>query len=231
MTTLSYDFFICAVCGEEAQFSFLRSTNEMGYADLDLRPPEMARSTIDFWIRECEGCGYCAEDLEEATPEVVEIVRGEAFAAFREGLGDLDRLATRFRTAAFIAAEQGHHSAAFDHTLHEAWVHDDRRDRVRAAAARLNAVDHMHQVQSELEELFRDGADAVVEADLLRRAGEFERAEAVCREALDAGRNENVTEVLEFELELCAKEDADCHTLGEVFERDSGRPDDGWLGE
>ena len=121
--------------------------------------------------------------------------------------------------AAFIAAERGSLAEAFQHTLHEAWVHDDTGDTVRASAARLNALDLLNLVHQEGDRIFEEhGSDTVMAADLLRRAGEFERAAQVCSEALaDPGIN-GVRQVLEFELGLCDKADAECHSLGEVFE-------------
>lgn len=36
----------CAVCGKESEQITLASTNTFGSPDLDLRPPEMKRSTM-----------------------------------------------------------------------------------------------------------------------------------------------------------------------------------------
>ena len=48
----------CSVCGETTEQPVLMSTNSWGYPDLDLRPPEMQRSTMHVWIQECPHCGY-----------------------------------------------------------------------------------------------------------------------------------------------------------------------------
>jgi hypothetical protein len=39
------------------------TTNEIGSRDLDNRPAEMMRSTIQYWICRCPKCGYCAPDI------------------------------------------------------------------------------------------------------------------------------------------------------------------------
>ena len=58
---------VCYVCGKMSEQMVLVSTNQFGYPDLDLRPPEMERSTMDWWIEECPHCGYVAPDLSEKT--------------------------------------------------------------------------------------------------------------------------------------------------------------------
>jgi hypothetical protein len=218
MTTIVEKVATCSVCGDEAQMTIMGSTNQFGFPDLDLRPPEMARSTIWMWLQECPGCGYCAEDIENVDPASREIVRSDPFIKLRESVEDLHEVARKFRIAAFIAAERGFPAAAFQHTLHEAWVHDDCQDTVRASAARLNAVDHINQAHRDQIRLYDDeGADAAMVAELLRRAGEFTRSQEICQKALDEGCADHVQKVLEFELRLCASQDADCHTMEEVF--------------
>jgi hypothetical protein len=223
MTTFVEKSVTCSVCGERAQVTIMGSTNQFGYPDLDLRPPEMARSTIWMWLQECPGCGYCAEDIKEVDPEARAIANGNAFIKLRESIADLHDVARRFRTAAFIAAERGFPAAAFQHTLHEAWVHDDCQDDVRASAARLNAVDHINQAHRDQIRLYDDeGADAAMIAELLRRAGEFQRGEGICRATLDDECADHVRQILRYELELCSARDAGCHTMEEVFGGDHG---------
>ena len=222
MTTFVEKEAVCGACGETVEVTLMGSTNRFGYPDLDLRPPEMMRSTMWMWLKECTNCGYCAEDIGEIEPEEKAIVLGDSFIKLRQSIGDLDDMARRFRAAAFIAAERGFHASAFQHTLHEAWAHDDCQDTVRASAARLNAVDLMNQVHREGTKLFDDGgADAAIAADLLRRGSKFERSSEVCRKALDEACADHAQQVLEFELELCAAHDVGCHTMEEVFAGDS----------
>ncbi len=217
MTTLHRLTVTCAVCGCETEVSIIGSTIHLGAPDLDLRPPEMARSTIWLWVQECPACGYCALNIGEAEPGAQVIVESAAFVDFRAGLAELPHLARAFRTAAFIAAERLRHAEAFHHTLHEAWVHDDAGDAVRASAARLNAVDFLNLVHLDGDTLLeQEGADAVMAADLLRRAGAFDRAAELCTQALASPCDDGVRPVLEYELALCARRDDERHTMGEV---------------
>jgi hypothetical protein len=196
------------------------STNQMGFPDLDFRPPEMMRSTMGSWVHECPGCAYCGESLDEADAEIVAIVKGDAFQSFRAGAADFAQPAKKFHSAAFIAAEAGSLADAFHHTLHEAWSHDDSGDTVRAKAASLNAVDLMNQARGEGRCLFEeDGANDAVAADMLRRAGEFDRAVDACRKALPGRCEEAVQRLLSFQLELCKMSDTAAHTMEEVLNR------------
>ena len=216
MTTFVEQRVTCAVCGHESEFNALGSTNQFGHPDLDTRPPEMARSTMPWWLQECPSCGYCSESIGEVSWGARVIVESAAFADFRAGLAELPKLARTFRTAAFIAAECGRYADAFHHTLHEAWVYDDLGDTVRASAARLNAVDFFKLVSLEEEYFDEWGDDAPVQVDLLRRAGAFERAAEICTRWLDGHCNWEVRKILEFELALCQRRDAERHSMGEL---------------
>lgn len=220
MTTFIEQRVTCAVCGHDSEFDGLGSTNEMGYPDLDTRPPEMARSTMIWWLQECPSCGYCSEYIGQVSFGERVIVESPAFADFRAGLAELPDLARVFRTAAFIAAERGLNAEAFHHTLHEAWVHDDLGDTVRATAARLNAVDFMNLAHQEHETVVdEDGFDEAVKVDLLRRAGAFDRAAEICEGVLTHTRHTGVGPIMAFELGLCRKRDAKAHTMDEVPDR------------
>ena len=218
MTTIFSDVVTCVVCGREVEVTMIGSTNQFGSPDLDFRPPEMMRSTMGCWLHECPGCGYCAECLDEADAKTVAIVKGDAFQSFRSGAADFAQPAKKFHFAAFIASEAGNLIEAFHHTLHEAWSHDDEGDSVRANAARLNAVDLLNHAQREGKHLFEeDGAADAVAAELLRRAGEFERAASICKIALSGHCNEVVQRLLAIQFDLCKMEDTAGHTIDEVL--------------
>ncbi len=54
----------CTICGTESKFNIITSTNSFGSPDLDLRPPEMRRSTMWLWIQRCPCCNYVNYDVE-----------------------------------------------------------------------------------------------------------------------------------------------------------------------
>jgi len=220
MTTVHRHDVTCSVCGHQSETMVIGSTNQFGASDLDSRPPEMMRSTIDYWLQECPSCGCCAVYLAKLDPRVPDVVRRPAFRAMREGLGELSESARKFRTATFIACELGDYSGAFLRALHEAWVHDDEGDSIRARAVRLDAIDFLHQVHRGGLRVYPEiGADELVTVDLFRRAGEFDRAAAICSDVLSKPCSNEVRAVLEFQRKLCDLRDAGCHTMDEVFGR------------
>ena len=64
MTTIRDQTIECPVCGREVSIYLLMSTNAMGYADLDLRPPEMQRSTMYQTTTMCY-CGNVFESMSK----------------------------------------------------------------------------------------------------------------------------------------------------------------------
>ena len=67
----------CSVCGHTSPQPMLASTNTMGYPDLDLRPAEMQRSTMNTWILECPHCGYAAHDLGDELESPKDLLKSE----------------------------------------------------------------------------------------------------------------------------------------------------------
>ncbi len=88
MTTIVTETVKCGCCGKKSKQRGLGSTNQFGSADLDLRPPPMARDTMEYWLQTCPGCGLVAEDLAAETPAVADLVRSDAYRR-----GGLDRAA------------------------------------------------------------------------------------------------------------------------------------------
>jgi ribosomal protein L37E len=60
MTTYTRKEVTCANCGAQSSHATLGSTNEFGSPDLDLRPPQMMRATMNAWLQECPACGLVA---------------------------------------------------------------------------------------------------------------------------------------------------------------------------
>src|SRR5262245_66304931 len=84
----------CSVCGTSSRQDILTSTNIVGSPDLDLRPPEMKRSTMDAWLQECPNCGFVSGNLAEAERGSRKILSTEPNALLR---GKRDRSLIRRR--------------------------------------------------------------------------------------------------------------------------------------
>jgi hypothetical protein len=157
----------------------LTSTNTFGgTADLDLRPPEMHRSTMDLWLQECRSCGYVAVDLSEDGSEARETVASDAYRAL-DPADPSKALIGRFLKRALLDEGLGRTGDAAEHVLCAAWAADDAADR-SAAEYRSRAADLFVAAASALPE----GSDEAVKTrartvDMLRRAGRWAEAVAL----------------------------------------------------
>ena len=218
MTTRAAEVVTCANCGAESEQAVVMSTNEFGSPDLDLRPPEGRRSTIDTLLQLCPGCGRVAYELEEADPAVLPGVL--ASEAYRAALVSAEhpKLSRRFLAFAVAMEAAGDIRAAGQALLHAAWVCDDAGVEEAAAGCRRQAAEAWSRFGGGAD----DSACATVAAqrvDALRRAGDHEEAAAACEAALGMpGAKSFLGEVLRFQKRLIEEGDAGRHTVAEVGE-------------
>jgi len=209
----------CAVCGAASEQTSMLSTNTFGAPDLDARPPEMLRSTIAWWVHECPGCGYCAEDLGEAPAGAAEVVRSQAY---RQQLDDprAPELARRFLCAALIAeADRGPGAPALVQALvNAAWACDDAEDAEGAVRCRLRAASALGALRA-AGGSYMEGdpsEDDTLLADLYRRTGSFEEAGAAARAGLAHAVDGFHRGLLELQLRLISARDVSAHACDEV---------------
>ncbi|MCC6741543.1 MAG: hypothetical protein IT452_21070 [Planctomycetia bacterium] len=212
MTSYHKAALICTVCGKESEHLVLMSTNMMEPPDLDSRPGEMQRSTMDCWVQECQSCGYCAQHISEITSRAVaDILHGDRYRAERMRT-DLPDLSRRFVCASVVEEELGLFHRAAIHRLHAAWVCDDsdsgdgsadqRAECLRLAALAMKAG---QRIQSD------PAHQALVLADVARRARMFDRAIELCNEFMPQARP-RLRRLLEFQRALAQQQDLDGHT-------------------
>jgi hypothetical protein len=208
----------CACCGHQSQHLVMGSTNQMGSPDLDLRPPEMERSTMDCWLQECEACHYTAPDLKDAPPaQAKDIVASAVYGAVLND-AQYPGLARRFLAYALLMDHSADHAAGLAR-LHAAWVCDDADLAQLAVRCRSDAAQTLLRTKP-----FEDSGDAVtrgtVVVDVLRRARLFDQAE---KERVDllalASASGIVRDVLEFEGELIRQQDDVRYTVADLPER------------
>jgi len=167
MTTIMDATVEGAVCGTVSSHMVVWSTNTFGWADLDMRPPEMQRSTIPYWVQQCPSCGYCAADISESPPGVAGVVATEGYRSQLED-ASYPALAKSFLCSALIAEHEGDFSAAGWSALHAAWACDDAGDDAAASNCRSQAIDFFRRARA-IDQPFSDGIDVehVLLADLL----------------------------------------------------------------
>lgn len=210
MTTVYQDTVKCYVCGKESKQNVLGSTNSFGSQDLDLRPPEMMRGTMEYWAHECPYCGYIAKNINLGT------VVTEAWLARVEFINANNiefksELAKRCYKQHLINLEDVNKHKAFAVILNAAWACDDAQDIENAVLCRNLALDLI----DELIEKEDDPSTLMLQKiDLLRRSNQFNRA---LEEFSDIFMDNNLLQViLDFQLEKVKNHDNACYTVEDV---------------
>ena len=200
----------CAVCGKTSIRMILASSNTFGAPDLDLRPSEMMRSTMSWWVQECPHCGYVSKSLEDRTQVDAAWLRQEEYVSC-DGLNLPSNLARRFYKFYRINLADGSHGAAFYAALHAAWVCDDEKDRENAVLCRKLALKEMDVLRDQVwdnEELL------VLRADILRRAGLFQE---LLREYESMSWKEALHgKIIAFQLRKARAGDDRCYRISDV---------------
>lgn len=216
MTTYFREDVTCAVCHKASAHNVLGSTNTFGSPDLDLRPAEMQRSTMHAWLQRCPHCNYIASDLAELAGDTA-LVSG---AAYRDVLNDpgFSELARWFLAHALLF-ESSDPCVAARARLRAAWVCDDSLQPERAVACRDLAAACFTNCKP-----FEDSEPGVTQGavfvDVLRRAGQFERAVSECDALLACGNAKGVLrQVLEYQRRLAERRDTAVHSVDEVVNK------------
>jgi hypothetical protein len=204
----------CAHCGTESEQTALGSTNAFGSSDLDLRPPEMKRSTMSTWVQVCPSCGYVAPNLATPVPDRDVLTS----TLYRDQLDDnrYPELARRFLAWSLLLAGTNPDLAG-QACLYAAWVCDDHGPAELAAACRSRAAEHIERGKP-----FPDTQQGVtrgaVLVDILRRAGRFAEAGKECEALLACTSARDILrQVLEFQQGLIARGDIAAHAVQEAL--------------
>ena len=200
----------CAVCGAKSEQLSLISTNAFGSPDLDLRPPEMERSTMEYWAQKCSRCGYVADRLDTAPRIHLPFLKKDEYKKCL-GLTFKSELAKTFFQQYLIQLAEKDAQKAFYAVLHAAWACDDEEDEENAVLCRKYAL-------AEMDELLKKGEDETLliqRADLLRRAGLFEKViedyeGCTCSEEL-------LTRIAHFQVKRAYEGDISCYTVEDAM--------------
>lgn len=213
MTTLARQLMSCSVCGKETEFRQILGTNAFGSPDLDLRPPEMQRSTIPLWVQECPNCGYVNQTIGNKLPDGADesLLRSERYKNC-DDIPFLSETAKRFyRYYLICKAANDDEQARFAITC-TAWMCDDSHDRENAKRCRKIAAELIREqfVMEPSLEL------AVLWADHMRRAEEFERVVEETEGIIP--QEETLYVLLAFERKHAKIQDARCYTVEYALE-------------
>lgn len=203
----------CHVCKTQSTQTTLLSTNMFGAPDLDLRPPEMKRSTMHWWTQKCPHCGYVAYDLGKSTGVTAEWLQREEYKTC-SGILFPDGLAEQFYRLYLISLEEGKTKQAFNAIHYAAWVCDDHDDQENAARCRKLAIEQMEKI---IAATGGDETMLVQKADLLRRAGLFDKLR---EEYSDLRLSEQLlNDIIAFQLEKAKQKDVGCYQVSHVLQR------------
>lgn len=220
MTTIHETEKKCAVCGKISKHNDVLSTNAFGSPDLDTRPPQMMRSTINMWINTCPSCGYCAPDISEWIEKAPEIVRSDFY---KRQLNDPEfpSIANAFLCFSLIQESAGDYAGAGWANIHAAWICDDAGYDAGAQKCRKKAVSLLEKAKEAGQKFGKQvGAEEALMTDLLRRSGQFELALKVCDDGLKKKPDKIISNILQFQKVLISKSDVACHTVAEAMGED-----------
>ena len=225
----------CAICGHQQETCSLLSSNTNGHYDLDLRPPEMLRSSMHYWVQECEKCGYCATDIAEEIPNEVRSLIEPVIDLIRRNRTQNDKnlseLASRFCRQAAILTMLGEHDQAGWALMHAAWAcDDDCPDKIGANECRMSAFDSFAKCKiNGIQYATPNGYEEEIMVDILRRTGAFERANSHCFEVFSHVSiidNPQLIDVLKFQRDLIWMGDDGCYNFGHIMEKMSSNAQD-----
>lgn len=195
----------CAVCGHTFKGQILSSTNTLGPPDLDLRPAEMARSTLGKEITICPKCHYVSYDIEEPVSEDIKtLVLSDSDFRTKYGFLSVQVYLNLMR----IAVLEGSIHEAFWAYLKAAWINEGR-DRLQPSPIRQDVLQFFLEHEDELE--FDNDTRLCMKADLLRRTGHFKE---VIELADSANPSDSKTDlILHYQKHLAEEEDVACYTI------------------
>jgi hypothetical protein len=214
----------CVICGAQGEFMWIASTNQFGMPDLDLRPAEMFRSTICWWIQRCPGCGFCAPDISKKGVAINTVKRIIQQDDYRLQLNDsaFPVLANSFLCHSITQEKMVQYHAAAVSCMHAAWSCDDAGMKAASIICRQRAIKMIDKARS-AGQLFVKDADTeiAIEIDLLRRSGQFHKALLFCEEYISHNPASEIISVVRFQKSLIERQDDGCHSLDEIRLADS----------
>ncbi len=189
------------------------STNAFGPADLDLRPPEMRRSTMSLWVQECPKCGYVSADIEEKSRISRSYLMSDEYHSC-EGKAFKSSLARTFYRQYLICRQTKNTEDAFFAVLHAAWACDDRLDKKNATACREIGISLISQLLGNSSQKENRDTMLLLKADLLRRTGHFDTLIAEYENVRFS--EEIMNRILQFQLQKAAEKDTGCYTVADA---------------
>ena len=201
----------CSICEAENTYQSITSTNAFGSPDLDLRPPEMQRSTMPYWIQKCPNCGYVSSEVSDQSCVTTEWLKTDRYLTC-EGISFGSKLAEKFYQYYLISLEDGEARNAFFAVQRAAWACDDALDDDNAIICRklaITQIDKLFQDESLNQDTLR-----IIKADLLRRSMLFDKL--IDEYSSVHFSTDLLNRILAFEIEKAKEHDPGCYRIEHV---------------
>lgn len=205
MTTIHEEIKSCMHCGEKNKFIVLGSTSSFGLPDLDTRPVQLARQTIQYGVQRCPKCNYASNDIEEKLEFDDSILTSENYIKVLNS--DYPELAKNYILASMIKESVSDYFDAAMFMLNACWVLDDSNidaKKERIITAKL------------LENNFDQDMVRMIAIDLYRRAREFDKAKTLINESKELIDDKYLHKVLLCHEVLIGMSDSECHNCTEI---------------
>ena len=206
----------CGLCGSPSKQVTSKASASVEPPDLDTRPGEPLRSTIQSWMQLCPECGYAASDISAIHENAADFI---AELDYQRQLFDsaTPEIARPFLCHALILNHVKQYADAGWTALHAAWACDDSGDDAPAQRARGLAIGYWKHGKSHGQTFAELPEEFALATDVLRRAGRFEEALVTCTEGMSLDDLDAVfMHILLFEKTLIQKRDPGRYSLDAV---------------
>lgn len=209
MSTFVNETVRCCKCGKENTVAAVASTNAFGSPDLDLRPPEMQRSTMPLWLQECSECGYVNSNLEDNNG-VSKAFLSSAEYKECDGIKFENKLAFKFYRFYKTMMELDDIESAYSALLDTTWCCDDKGDETNAKKCRLRMVELFKTFPEDAKNNENNLARHI---DVMRRAGLFD--EVINNYSNYKASEMIIQDVISYQVKLSREKDDKCHRVEE----------------
>ena len=203
----------CMMCGTEVEVKHSLSSVEILDTDLDLRPRGVARLTEKNSVQFCPNCGYASFDLEkDVTYGRREILSDSEYLAIFKN-EKLKEDIKKFYLLGITLNNVDEFQRSASSFLRAAWCADDSGDSEWMVKCREKAIEEFLKSSFTWE----NSQVLSIVVDCYRRIGKFDEALAIIDKfGLDNVTDIIVKKVLEYQIELCKKNDTSVHTASQV---------------
>jgi len=205
----------CGLCGSVSKQEVAKAANPREAPDLDTRPGEPLRSTLEHWMQLCPECGYASSDISTIHEDASDFIATKEYQHVRFDSGTPETVRP-FLCHALILNHVKQYADAGWTALHAAWACDDANDDAGARKARELAIHYWKHGKRHGQSFGEPtGDEYALAADILRRAGKFEEALVTCTEGIDLGEELDpvIEHVLLFEKTLIQRRDSKRYSL------------------